>query len=108
MRFNKSSPIPMLLPDGLTIESSPCVQRVLQQKSIKGGFASRWMDDLDGRLRAQIANDASLPFISHHVATMPAEHSGRFGTQISALDHLKAKVTLTRSAFGGGTTWNLR
>jgi hypothetical protein len=107
MRFNKSSPMPGFLADGLTIRNQRCVQKVLQQQSNKSGFASTWMDNFSGLLRAQIASGASLPFICSHIATMPAEYSRRFSTKIPTKDSVKVKVTLTRSAFEGGTTWKL-
>ena len=53
------------------------------------------------RLWAETAESISLPSICNHVATMPANHFGRFGTRSPNLDSLNAEVTLTRSAFGG-------
>ena len=75
--------------------------KLLQQNSNQGCLASAWMDDRELRSWFRIAEDTSLPFICNDVATMPADHSGRFGTQSPNLDSLNAKVTFTRSAFGG-------
>lgn len=75
--------------------------KLLQQKSNQGCLTSAWMDDRELRSWLQIAEGTSLPFICNAAATMPADHSGRFGTQSPNLDSLKAKVNLTRSAFGG-------
>ena len=75
--------------------------KLLQQKSNQGGFASTWMDDCEVRLWAETAEGTGLPSICNHVATMPANHFGRFGTRSPNLDSLNAEVTLTRSAFGG-------
>ena len=81
--------------------------KVLQQQSNKTGFTSTWTDDFDGRLRTQIANGASLPSIYIYVATMPAEHSGFFGTKSPVEDCVKAHVTRDEGRTHIDTAWSI-
>ena len=59
-------------------------------------FATRpvkiWTDDVDDRLREQLSNIASLPFIHHHVAAMPDVHLGIGATIESVIATHKAII----------------